>query len=93
MDVPNPSDNTAGTESTFARTADSGNPMKSYACEKCSTLMWVRSEAKPHIRMIRSGTIDDQEMLDKLKPQKELYCSVRPASFAEYPGIAHEEKM
>jgi hypothetical protein len=67
--------------------------MKSYACAKCSTLMWVRSEAKPHIRMIRSGTIDDQEMLNNLKPQKELYCSFRPASFAEYPGIAHEEKM
>ena len=55
--------------------------------------MWVRSEAKPHIRMIRSGTIDDQEMLDNLKPQKELYCSFRPKSFAEYPGIGHEEKM
>jgi hypothetical protein len=67
--------------------------MKSYACEKCSTIMWVRAEAKPHIRMIRTGTIDDQEMLDNLKPQKELYCSFRPKSFAEYPGIAHEEKM
>ena len=83
----------SGTDSTFARTADSGNPMKSYACEKCSTIMWVRSEAKPHIRMIRSGTIDDEEMLNNLKPQKELYCSVRPTSFAEYPGIAHSEKM
>jgi hypothetical protein len=67
--------------------------MKSYACEKCSTIMWVRSETKPHIRMIRSGTIDDEEMLNNLKPQKELYCSFRPTSFAEYPDIIHSEKM
>ena len=67
--------------------------MKSYACEKCSCIMWVRSESKPTIRMIRTGTIDDEEVLNKLKPQKELYCSFRPAVFAEYPGIAHSEKM
>ena len=83
----------SGTDSTFDRTADSGNPMKSHACEKCSTIMWVRSETKPHIKLIRSGTIDDQEVLNNLKPQKELFCSVRPASFAEYPGIAHHEQM
>jgi hypothetical protein len=55
--------------------------------------MWVQSEAKPHIKMIRTGTIDDDEMLNSLKPQRELYCSFRPTSFPEYPGIAHSEKM
>ena len=55
--------------------------------------MWVQSEAKPHIKMIRTGTIDDEELLNSLVPQKELYCSLRPASFAEYPGCVHSDKM
>lgn len=67
--------------------------MTSHACEKCSCIMWVRPESKPHILMIRSGTIDDAEVLDKMVPSKELYCSNRPQSFAEYPEIAHADKM
>jgi hypothetical protein len=55
--------------------------------------MWVRSESKPAIRLIRTGTIDDDEVLDKMVPSKELYCSHRPASFAEYPGIVHVDEM
>jgi hypothetical protein len=83
----------SGESTTFTRTADSGNHMKSHACGKCSCIMWVLSETKPGIKMIRTGTIDDQEVLDKMVPSKELYCSNRPQSFAEYPGIAHADKM
>lgn len=67
--------------------------MTSHACEKCSCIMWVKSENKPQIVLIRSGTIDDAEVLDKMVPSKELFCSNRPQSFAEYPEIAHADKM
>jgi hypothetical protein len=67
--------------------------MTSYACEKCSCIMWIRSEGKPEVTLIRAGTIDDAEVLRELKPQKELYCGLRPGAFAEYPGIAHEVEM
>lgn len=55
--------------------------------------MWVKSENKPQIVLIRTGTIDDAEVLDKMVPSKELFCSNRPQSFAEYPEIAHADKM
>jgi hypothetical protein len=55
--------------------------------------MWIRSEGKPEVTLIRAGTIDDAEVLRELKPQKELYCGLRPGAFAEYPGIAHEVEM
>jgi hypothetical protein len=55
--------------------------------------MWVKAEAKPDIRMIRTGTIDDDEVLDGMAPSKELFCSRRPESFAEYPGIVHADEM
>jgi len=43
--------------------------------------------------MIRTGTIDDDELLNRMVPSKELFCSHRPESFAEYPGIEHADKM
>lgn len=55
--------------------------------------MWVRSEGKPGIRLIRTGTIDDAGVLDAMVPSKELYCSLRPKSFAEYPGVVHADEM
>lgn len=55
--------------------------------------MWVQSASKPALRMIRTGTIDDEEVLDGMVPSKELYCSYRPASFGDYPGIVHADKM
>lgn len=67
--------------------------MTSHACEKCSCLMWVLSENKPSMRILRTGTVDDQEFLDNLKPQKELFCSFRPAAIPEYPGIEHSDAM
>jgi hypothetical protein len=83
----------SGSDKTFTRTADSGNPTTSYSCEECSCIMWVKAEAKPAIRMIRTGTIDDDAVLGKMVPSKELYCSYRPGSFAEYPGIVHADEM
>jgi hypothetical protein len=83
----------SGSDKTFTRTANSGNPMISYSCEKCSCIMWVKAEAKPDFRMIRTGTIDDDKVLDGMVPSKELFCSRRPESFAEYPGIVHAEEM
>lgn len=67
--------------------------METYSCDNCSCMMLVIAEAKPTIRMVRTGTIDDKEVLDKLVPMKELYCSNRPQCFAEYPGAAHADKM
>jgi len=45
------------------------------------------------MRILRTGTVDDQEFLDNLKPQKELFCSFRPAAIPEYPGIEHSDAM
>jgi hypothetical protein len=83
----------SGTSKAYTRTADSGNNMTSYSCGWCSCVMWVQSASKPALRMIRTGTIDDDEVLDGMVPSKELYCSYRPASFGEYPGIVHADEM
>jgi hypothetical protein len=53
--------------------------------------MWVEGEAFSGIRILKTGTIDDQEVLDKAVPVQEIYCSRRPASVKELEGIDHKE--
>ncbi|KEQ68152.1 hypothetical protein M436DRAFT_18392, partial [Aureobasidium namibiae CBS 147.97] len=68
----------SGTSDTFKRIADSANTMTSYACGRCSCIMWVHPESQPALRVIRTGTINDADVLNSLAPSKELYCSPRP---------------
>jgi len=54
--------------------------------------MWVEAEAMQGLMIVKTGTIDDQNALDKAVPVQEIYCVNRPESFGEYPGITHKEK-
>jgi hypothetical protein len=53
--------------------------------------MWVEGEAMAGIYIVKTGTIDDKEVLDKAVPVQEIYCSRRPASIAEIAGIPHKD--
>jgi len=53
--------------------------------------MWVEGEAFAGINIVKTGTIDDQEVLDKATPVQEIYCSRRPASIAAIPGLPQKE--
>ena len=49
----------AGTPKRRARTADSGNTINSSFCAACGTTIMSENEARPHIRVIFAGTLDD----------------------------------
>jgi hypothetical protein len=53
--------------------------------------MWVEPEAMAGINIVKTGTIDDKEVLDNAKPVQEIYCSRRPASVKELEGIPHKD--
>jgi hypothetical protein len=53
--------------------------------------MWVDIEVMAGMLVVKTGTIDDKDALDKAVPVQEIYCGNRPESFAEYPGIEHKE--
>ena len=46
----------------YASTADSGNRMHRRFCPVCGTQMFSESEARPHLLIIRAGTLDDLEI-------------------------------
>ena len=46
----------------FTSIADSGNRMHRQFCERCGTPVTSVSEARPHLIILRAGTLDDPEL-------------------------------
>lgn len=46
----------------FESIADSGNRMHRQFCERCGTPVTSSSEARPHLIILRAGTLDDPEL-------------------------------
>jgi hypothetical protein len=43
----------------FVKLADSGNRMHRQFCEKCGTPVTSAAESRPHLLILRAGTLDD----------------------------------
>jgi hypothetical protein len=48
----------------YVSIADSGNRMHRQFCERCGTPVTSRSEARPHLTILRAGTLDDPELVN-----------------------------
>jgi hypothetical protein len=48
----------------FQSTADSGSRMHRRFCPACGTHVFSASEARPHLLIVRNGTLDDTELLE-----------------------------
>ena len=46
----------------YASSADSGNRMHRQHCERCGTPVTSVSESRPHLTILRAGTLDDPEL-------------------------------
>jgi len=46
----------------YSSIADSGNRMHRQFCERCGTPVTSKSEARPHLTILRAGTLDDAEL-------------------------------
>ena len=46
----------------YTSSADSGNRMHRQFCERCGTPVTSVSEARPHLTILRAGTLDDREL-------------------------------
>lgn len=52
--------------------------------------MWVEVDAMPGIKIVKTGTIDDEDALKNATPALEMYCKDRPGSIGELTGIEHK---
>ncbi len=60
----------------FQSVADSGNLMHWWFCSKCGTPVLVTSDRRPHITVVRVGTLDDPE---SVKPAATIWAAMAPS--------------
>lgn len=53
--------------------------MTYFFCSNCPTILFVEAEAIPGVKLIKAGSIDEQDraFLDDAKPGKEIYTKNR----------------
>ena len=61
---------------THVKTADSGNRMHRRFCEQCGSPVTSMSEARPHLLILRAGTLDDPEIA---KPSHTIWTDSAPS--------------
>ena len=53
--------------------------------------MWVEAAAVGDLKIVKTGTIDDNDALNQAKPVQEIYCIRRPTSVAALDGVTHKD--
>jgi hypothetical protein len=59
----------------FQSVADSGSKMHRRFCPQCGTHLFSESEARPHLIIVRNGTLDDTALL---KPSATIWTHSAP---------------
>jgi hypothetical protein len=59
---PAPAVSITGPMREYVSQADSGNRMRRQFCERCGTPVTSAADARPHLIILRAGTLDDPEM-------------------------------
>jgi hypothetical protein len=59
----------------FESTADSGSHMHRRFCPKCGTHLFSEAEARPHLTVLRAGTLDDPSIA---RPEITIWTSQAP---------------
>ncbi|TKX25725.1 putative glutathione-dependent formaldehyde-activating enzyme-2 [Elsinoe australis] len=66
---------TKGIPKLFVRKGDSGKNLTYHNCPICSVLLWAEGEALPGVKIVKIGSVDDLEWVEKLgAPKQEIYC-------------------
>ena len=65
--------------------------MTYHNCATCSTILWVEIAAAPGVKVVKTGTIDDQDALNQVNSVQKIYCKDSPESFAALLGVEHKD--
>ena len=79
-----------GTPSTYQNTSDSGNTMTREFCSNCGSHLFVGNSARPAIKAVRVGSIDDASFV---QPWANLYSSKALPFVDHVDDLENFEKM
>jgi hypothetical protein len=74
----------------FPSTADSGNHMHRRFCPRCGVHVTSEAEERPHLLVIRAGTLDDTA---RFAPQTLIWTSAAPAWAHLDPQLPQEPRQ
>lgn len=66
----------SGPLSEFQSVAASGNRMSRRFCPTCGSHLFARSSGRPHLTVVRAGTLDDTSTI---RPTANIWCLSAPA--------------
>ncbi|KAI7159012.1 hypothetical protein KC316_g7055 [Hortaea werneckii] len=81
----------SGSLMQWKRAGDSGKQVAYNNCATCGTIMYIEAEAMPGIYIFKTGTLDDAETLNNLRPGMEIYTKDRPTCFEGLSGVPQKE--
>ncbi|KAF2749860.1 hypothetical protein M011DRAFT_439231 [Sporormia fimetaria CBS 119925] len=84
---------TKGTAKQYSFSADSGNTISIYFCGDCGSTMWSEPAMFAGLKIIKAGTLDAEDALQKSKPALEIYSRARPDWIAAVEGAEQNEAM
>lgn len=79
-----------GTLAEYTKTADSGNPVTREFCPGCGTHLFARSAARPHLRVLRAGNLDEPS---SIRPLLNIWTASAPTWACMDPAlicVAHQ---
>jgi hypothetical protein len=79
-----------GKLSSYAVTADSGQPYTRFFCSNCGSFIYGEPSAMPGVRTVTAGTLDDTSVFE---PQMVIYTKSRPAWDVIDSGLPEFESM
>lgn len=83
---------TSGTAKRYTRKGRSGKDVTYNSCDHCSSLVFVESEASAGVKILKMGTVDDEEFLDRLgNMDAEIFCKDRLAWAKPIAGAEEKE--
>jgi hypothetical protein len=74
--VPTESLQFEGQTTEFTKAADSGNQVTRAFCPNCGTQLYARSNARPQLRVLRAGNLDDPS---SVRPTANIWAASAPA--------------
>jgi len=79
-----------GSLAASAWTAASGNVLTFHFCPSCGTQVYAQSSARPHLKTVRLGAIDEPH---GLRPQMAIWTDEAPAWAQIDPSIEHHRRQ
>ena len=78
-----------GVLSEHSKTADSGNEVTREFCPKCGTHLFAKSSARPHLRIVRAGNLNEPS---SIHPKINIWSESAPSWACLDPTLVRVER-